>query len=198
MAPRRLFLAIGLPPPIKQALAPLVASLPDVRWTPEEQLHLTLRFLGDVEEERIETLTDRLSTLHVQKFLLSLEGAGAFPTKDSPRVLWCGVGNGHPRLHQLRQRVDDAVLACGIEVDFKTFHPHVTLARCGPKAGPGVNAWLRKHQDFAGPSFSVEAFELFASELRPSGPTHTRLHRFPLEAPLPRSAQTEMPNSPKK
>ena len=178
---RRLFLAIGLPPPIKQALAPLVSSLPDVRWTPEEHLHLTLRFLGDVEEERIEMLTDRLNALRVQKFLLPLEGVGSFPPKASPRVLWCGVGSGHPRLHQLRQRVDDAVLACGIEADLKTFHPHVTLARCGPKAGTAVNSWLRKHHDFAGPSFSVEAFELFASELRPTGPTHTLLHRFPLE-----------------
>jgi 2'-5' RNA ligase len=183
MGPRRLFLAIALPSPIKRALASLVSPLPDVRWMAEDQLHLTLRFLGDVEEDRIETLTTRLSALQIRKFLLPLEGVGLFPPKGSPRVLWCGVGSGHPRLHQLRQRIDDAVLACGIAADLKTFHPHVTLARCGPKAATAANAWLRKHQEFAGPSFAVEAFELFASELRPAGPIHTLLNRFPLETP---------------
>ena len=82
-----LFLAIGLPQPIKTALGPLVTPLPDVRWIPEEQLHLTLRFLGDVEESRIETLTTRLSDLHIEKFLLPIEGVGAFPPRGSPRPL---------------------------------------------------------------------------------------------------------------
>lgn len=191
MSTRRLFLAMSLPPPIKRVLAALASPLTDVRWIPEEQLHLTLRFLGDVEEEHLETLTGRLSALRIQKFLLPLEGVGSFPAQGSPRVLWCGIGSGPPRLHQLRQRVDDIVLACGIEAaDLRTFHPHITLARCRPRAATAVYTWLRKHHDFAGPSFSADAFDLFESELNPSGPIHTLLRRFPLELAEHRSTQT--------
>lgn len=177
---RRLFLAIALPGPVKHALAALVTSLSDVRWTAEEQLHLTLRFLGDIEEDQTEALVARLAEVRLQKFLLPLEGVGSFPAKGPPRVLWCGVGKGHPILYQLRQRVDDAVLACGIPADLRTFHPHVTLARCGPKAANAVSAWTRKHREFTGPSFAVDAFELLASELTPTRAIYTHLKGFTL------------------
>jgi 2'-5' RNA ligase len=154
--------------------------LHDVRWTREEQLHLTLRFIGDTPTDRIDPLLRRLATIRVQPFLLPLEGVGAFPEKAPPRVLWAGVGAGHPGLYQLRQKIDDTLLAVGIEADLRRFHPHVTLARCGDHAANGTHPWLRSHREFAGPSFRVEAFELFASELQPAGAVHHLLERFSL------------------
>lgn len=176
----RLFVALTLPDPLRSALVALTQTLPGVTWTPPAQLHLTLRFLGDVPVEQIEPLAERLATVRVEPFLLPVEGLGAFPPKRLPHVIWAGVGSGHPRLHQLRQRLDDTLLAAGLDVDLSTFHPHVTLARCTDGAAAAVGHWLHAHREFAAPPFRVESFELYASELHPDGAVHTLRRSFPL------------------
>jgi 2'-5' RNA ligase len=180
MSTERLFIALSLPTVVRESLAALAEDLPDVTWTREDQLHITLRFLGDVEAALIEPMTARLAAIEVSGFVLPVEGVGTFPPNRPPRVIWAGVGNGHPRLFQLRQRLDDALLATGLPLEVRTFHPHATLARCGESAGSGVNAWLRRHRDFAAPPFRVESFDLYSSELRPAGAIHTLWDRFPL------------------
>lgn len=182
MPTQRLFIALALPEPIRALLAGLTEPLPNVRWTPAEQLHLTLRFLGDVDRARLDLLTARLATIRVEPFLLPIEGVGAFPPKSPPHVLWVGTGGGHPRLHQLRQQIDDAALAAGVDFNVRTFHPHVTLARCNDQAAAGAARWLRRHAAFEGPPFLVDALDLFASELHPAGARHERLGRFPFAA----------------
>jgi 2'-5' RNA ligase len=122
----------------------------------------------------------RLATVQVAPFILPVEGVGTFPSNRPPRVLWIGVGSGHPRLFQLRQRLDDTLLALGLQLDVRTFHPHVTLARVTEDAAPALAHWLHVHRDFAAPPFRVEAFDLYSSELRPQGAIHTLKHRFPL------------------
>ena len=178
--PQRLFIAISPPESVRAAVAALSTPLRDVRWTPLEQLHVTLRFIGDTEPGPRDQLMERISTVHVEPFPLAVEGAGVFPAKGIPRVLWVGVGSGHPRLYQLRQRIDDAVLAEGLPVDLGTFHPHLTVGRCSQKANAGPSAWARSHRAFTGPLFLVESFELCASELHPHGVQHHLLKRFPL------------------
>lgn len=180
MATERLFVALSMPPPVRDALAALREELPGVAWTRPEQLHLTLRFLGDVPTTQIEAICARLATVQVAPFILPVEGAGAFPPNRPPRVLWVGTGSGHPRLFQLRQRLDDALLAAGVQLDVRTFHPHATLARCTEEAGPAVLAWLRRRREFVAPPFRVTHFDLYASELQPSGAVHTLKQRFPL------------------
>jgi 2'-5' RNA ligase len=180
MAAERLFIAITLPESLREILAALAQPLHGINWTHPEQLHVTLRFLGEVPAERIEPMITRLATVQVAPFILPLEGVGAFPPHRPPRVLWAGVGRGHPRLFQLRQRLDDALLASGLALDVRTFHPHVTLARCTADAEAAAGQWLHAQRAFAGPAFRVEAFDLYASELRPSGAVHTRKRHFPL------------------
>ena len=180
MSTQRLFVAIALPEPVRAALVALAQPLPGVAWTRPEQLHLTLRFIGDVPAEKIESVIALLTAVRVEPFLLPVEGVGAFPPKGPPRVVWIGVGHGHPHLHQLRQRVDDALLAAGlVDLDVRKFHPHVTLARCTEHAA-AAGHWLHTHRDFGAPPFRVEAFDLCASELRPGGAVHTLVQRFPL------------------
>ena len=176
----RLFIALTLPPPVRESLIALAEPLPGVVWTRREQLHLTLRFLGDVPTAQIEPMIERLATVRVEPFILPVEGLGTFPPNRAPRILWIGVGSGHPRLFQLRQRVDDTLLATGLPLDVRTFHPHATLARCTEIAAKPLARWLAAHRDFVAPPFRVEAFELYASELRPDGAVHTLRHRFPL------------------
>lgn len=181
-----MFVALPVPPAVRAVLIELKTDDATLRWTPDDQLHITLRFLGDVPHEQIGDVTQRLRTIRVESFILPLEGVGAFPTKGPPRVLWASVGNGHPRLFQLRQRLDDTLLALGLNLDVRLFHPHVTLARCPEGSEGAAAAWVKAHRDFAGPSYHVDAFELYASERHAFGAVHTLIDRFPLSA-APRS-----------
>jgi 2'-5' RNA ligase len=154
--------------------------MPGVNWTRPEQLHVTMRFIGDTPETKLDSVLARLATVQVASFLLPVEGVGTFPPNRPPRVVWAGTGSGHPRLFQLRQRLDDALLATGLPVDVKTFHPHITLARCHDEPDPALTKWLKRHRDFAAPPFRVESFDLYSSELKPTGAVHTLLRKFPL------------------
>ena len=176
----RLWVGIQLPDAARASLCALTEDLPGVNWNLGSELHLTLRFLGEMDSHRREIVTERLAAIRVSSFLLPLAGVGAFPPHGPPRVVWTGTGTGHPRLFQLRQRLDDALLAAGVRLDVRTFSPHVTLARCCPEAEAAVTAWLRKWRGFEGPNFRVDYFGLFSSELRPSGAVHTLRARFPL------------------
>lgn len=176
----RLFLALDLPAAVRGALAALAQPLPGVKWTRPEQVHLTLRFLGDVSVDRIDAILARLAGVKVVPFVLPVEGVGTFPPNRPPRVVWAGTGSGHPRLFQLRQRLDDTLLGAGVQLDVRTFHPHATLARCTEGAGAAIAHWLHAHREFAAPPFLVDAFALYASELRPEGAIHTLKRRFPL------------------
>ena len=181
MSTERLFVSLPLPPAVRETLAALAEPLPGVSWTRPDQLHVTLRFLGDVAVDAIDPLCARLRTVSVEPFILPIEGLGTFPPNRPPRVLWIGVGSGHPRLFQLRQRLDDALLAEGLQLDVRTFHPHITLARCTENAGPAIANWVHVHRGEIPPPFRVDAFELNASELHPSGAVHTLKERFVLE-----------------
>jgi len=168
----RLFVALALPEPVREELASLAGPVPGVFWTRKAQLHVTLRFLGDVPAGQAERIDEKLAQIRVEPFLLPVEGLGVFPPKGPPRVLWAGVGAGHPRLYQLRQRLDDALLSAGLDLDVRS-------------AGEGVSAWLRRHRELSAPPFRVEAFDLCSSVLRPSGAEHSLKRRYPLHTPGP-------------
>ena len=179
----RLFIAIDLPAAHRAALVALGTPTRGLAWTPPEQVHLTLRFLGDTDEARVADLADSLTRVRVEPFVLPLEGLGTFPPRGPAHVLWAGVGHGHPRLFQLRQQIDDALLALGLPVDLRVFHPHVTLARVQREATPATVAqFLKRHREFAAAPFRAEAFNLYASELHPAGAVHTLQQGFPLVA----------------
>lgn len=180
MTTQRLFLALALPDSVRSLLAGMMDSTGGLRWTPVDQLHITLRFLGDVPADKVDPLVQQLAAVAVQSFILPVEGVGAFPPKAKPQVLWVGVGAGHPRLHQIRQRVDDTVLAAGIDLDVRAFHPHITMARCSDVTGTAARRWLRGHADFTGPSFAIDAFRLYESRLSSAGAVHTLVATFPL------------------
>jgi len=139
-----------------------------------------LRFLGDVPADRVERIEERLEAIRVQSFIVPVEGLGAFPPRGQPRVIWAGVGAGHPHLFQLRQRLDDALLAAGIDFDVRFFQPHITLARCAEGVAPAASPWLRRHREFATAPFRVRAFDLCSSRLSPQGAEHGLKRRYPL------------------
>ena len=179
-APLRLFVAVDAPAPVVSALSAAMHPAPGFGWTRPEQLHLTLRFLGDTPAALVDPLRVRLRAIRVASFILPVEGLGVFPPRGLPRVLWCGIGNGHPLIHQLRQRIDDTILALGIDCDLRQFVPHFTLARLAPAARPQLPHWLHANRDLAAPPFRVDRFTLYASELRPEGAVHTLMEEYPL------------------
>lgn len=169
MPVQRLFVSLELPASVAQLLVRLNPGLPGVRWVAAEQLHLTLAFLGQVAAEAEEKLRTSLSAIKFSRFFLPLKGLGTFPAKGRPKVVWLGVGQGHPHLFQLHKRVADAALAAGIEPDLRPWQPHFTLARCVEVAPQTLASFLRAHAEFDAGHVPIDSFQLKSSRLTPAG-----------------------------
>jgi 2'-5' RNA ligase len=171
--PKRLFVAISPPPVIQQCLIDLDPGIRGVRWTERNQMHLTLGFFPDVSEHVDRALRENLNAIEFRAFFLPLQGIGTFPSKGPPKIIWIGVGKGHPHLFQLHKRVQDAALAVGLEADLRPWHPHITLARCRGVYGGVLRKFLKSNAELDAGMFRVDAFHLYCSELTPAGPIHT-------------------------
>jgi 2'-5' RNA ligase len=174
MSAKRLFVSIELPESITALLAELDPHLRGVRWVEPKQMHLTLAFLGNVPAEIQETLSEKLRAIAWKSFFLPLIGLGTFPSKGWPKIVWIGVGTGHPHLFQLHKRVQEALLAAGLEPDLRSFHPHVTLARCRDVSPQTVRPFLKSHAGFDAGMIHVESFCLNSSALTAVGSIYTR------------------------
>lgn len=184
MGTERLFASLSLPVACQNVLADLQQKQLGFVWGVPEQFHLTMRFLGAVETTLAARIEDALAKIRVEPFLLPLGGVGRFPPRGPVRVLWAGVGSGHTRLHQLRKKIDDAVLAAGWRGELRNFEPHISLGRANDDAEPAmIDHWLRIYRDFEGPVFRVGGFELMSSKLQPGGAIHTLRRRFSLQEP---------------
>jgi 2'-5' RNA ligase len=174
MSAKRLFVSIELPISIAELLAKLDPHLRGVRWLEPRQMHLTLAFVGTVPAEIQETLSEKLRGISWKSFFLPLIDLGTFPSKGWPKIIWIGVGTGHPHLFQLHKRVQEALLAAGLEPDLRSFHPHVTLARCRDVSPQTVRPFLKSHGAFDAGMIHVESFCLNSSALTPAGSVYTR------------------------
>ena len=174
MSTKRLFVSLELPPAVTEQLAELDPHLRGVRWLAPEQMHLTLSFLGDVSHDIQETLEKNLEAVAWKAFFLPISGLGTFPGKGRPNILWVGVGTGHPHLFQLHKRVQEAAIQAGLEPDLRSFHPHITLARCRDVSAESIRPFLRAHARFDAGMIHIESFCLNSSELTPAGSVYTR------------------------
>lgn len=176
----RLFIAIELPDHYKEALEKLrTPAIPGARWVAAEQIHLTLAFLGEVDEETSKRLITRLARIKATGFELCLAGTGCFPDRRRPRVVWVGVKH-EPGLTRLAEMVRETVLACGIPQEERPFSPHLTLARLKFPASREVSDFLDRQQQLDLEPFPVKEFILFQSKLLPQGALHIPLKSFPL------------------
>jgi RNA 2',3'-cyclic 3'-phosphodiesterase len=170
---KRLFVSIELPESVTTTLTGLDPHIRGVRWLEQRQMHPTLAFLGSISAETQETFSEKLRAISWKSFFLPLVGLGIFPSKGWPKIIWIGVGTGHPHLFQLHKRVQDAVLAAGLEPDLRAFHPHVTLARCRDVSPQTIRPFLKAHAAFDAGLIHVESFRLNSSELTPAGSVYT-------------------------
>ena len=190
----RSFVAIELPNAIKTSLEALGARLrgpgPRVTWVRPENMHLTLRFLGDVEETTLATLGEALAEAysHITPFTLTVREVGAFPNTKSPNVLWAGLEPLEGPLAAVQACAERAACNIGLPSETKPFCPHLTLGRIrepkhakSPMPTPSsetLSSRLIHERAFCGGDFMVPAVSLFSSELTSEGPRHVRLQEF--------------------
>lgn len=170
---KRLFVSIELSESVTSTLAALDPQIRGVRWLEPHQMHLTLAFLGNISAETQEVFAEKLRAISWKPFFLPIVGLGRFPTKGWPKIIWIGVGTGHPHLFQLHKRVQEAILAAGLEPDLRSFHPHVTLARCRNVSPQTIRPFLKSHANFDAGMIHVESFVLNSSQLNSAGSIYT-------------------------
>ncbi len=168
----RLFVAIAMPSEVADALDHMMHGFPNARWTDLDDLHLTLRFVGDVDHTVFYELGESLASVSMAPFDIQLRGLGQFPPSGPLRQLWIGVA-ANPALDRLRRRVAQCVLAAGAPPDSRKFVPHVTLARFRlPPSEPRLATYLRRHSLVRLPPFPVDSFGLYSSIRRSDGAEH--------------------------
>jgi 2'-5' RNA ligase len=185
----RTFVAVEINATNRACAEELVAALKtagaDVKWVAPENLHLTVKFLGDVPLKETSQVCKAVGrgAEGVEPFELELRGAGAFPKASRPRTLWLGAGNGESQMVELHDRVEDALAELGYRKEHRRFHPHLTLGRVR-RGGPGLAdlaELLAHHADFDAGRLSVRRLTVFSSQLTPSGPIYEVLGRAELK-----------------
>ena len=168
----RLFVALDLPDEVKRSLTPMMRGLGDVHWVADDQQHLTLRFIGEVDNGRANEIADALALVPGEPFDLQLKGIGHFPPRGEPRILWAGVSKS-TQLHALRKRIERGLRLIDLEPEARKYSPHVTLARLRQPPNPASLAtYLMRHSLYRSPPFPVSGFKLYSSWLRPEGPDY--------------------------
>ena len=176
----RVFLAIPIPEVVQRGLRELQSGVPGARWSLTEQIHLTLRFIGDVDGRKLDLISENLRSLDFEPFMLELEGTGYFPSSGPARVLWAGVLPCNELMDLQSQLERRLVEAAGLERERRNFHPHVTLARLGKVHEAKVRNWLEYSGGFAAQDpFRVDSFGLYSSILSPQGAKYQLLEEFP-------------------
>ena len=160
----RLFVALPLPATVTGALERIEQGVPAARWVPPENMHLTLRFIGEADGGAFEDLIEALADVVVPPFTLSIAGVGHFERRLMPTTLWAGVEPSPPLLH-LQRKIERACRNAGFLPEGRKFSPHVTLARLGATDPTRVSAFLRRYSLMRAGIVPVDGFNLYSSHL---------------------------------
>jgi len=181
----RLFVAIELPAAARRRLIEhidrLRSTMPEVRasWSREENLHLTLKFLGDIPATNVERLSvaASIATTRVEPFDIVVEGCGAFPPRGQPRVLWIGIRDLSGQLALLHQTLEDECAKAGFPREQRSFHPHLTIARIRKPHDSRYLATMHQELGFEAETVRASELAVIRSELRSQGSLHTIISR---------------------
>lgn len=180
---RRLFTALTLPPKLAENLPLLVPEGAGIRPVPEESLHITLRFIGEVESKKVVDLEEGLIQVEAPILKLRLRGVGVFPLGKNPRVLYAGVESSRD-LAELKKKIDRELVALGFGNDAQAYQPHVTLARLAHPLPEGtaekIVSFLREGASFESDFFVCSEFTLFESRLYEDGARYSVLGDYRL------------------
>ena len=177
----RLFVALRPPPPIRAQLGAVMGGVPGARWQDDEQLHLTLRFIGEIDGRVAEDVALALGQVHAPPIEIALAGVGAFDKNGRVDALWAGV-TPHEALAALHRKVDHALVRVGLAPEGRTYLPHITLARLSRSMGMGIEIerWRADHVALTSAPFTVGHVYLYASTLGSGGARYEAIERWPL------------------
>ncbi|GAB4394041.1 MAG: RNA 2',3'-cyclic phosphodiesterase [Kiloniellaceae bacterium] len=176
----RLFVALSLPDDLRDRLSGLSCGLPGARWVAPENLHLTLRFIGEVDGDEAEDIDAALSGVRCARFPLTLAGVGEFGDDRRLRSVWVGV-EANETLERLQSKVEQAVQRAGQPPEKRKFKPHVTLARFKSHPGSRLQDYFTQRSMFRAQPFEVTAFTLYSSYLSHEGAIYSPEAVYPLE-----------------
>ena len=176
----RLFVAIALPDEVAASLALIQSGVPGARWQTREQLHMTLRFIGEAGGREQAAIDDALSTIKAAPFKVELKGTGEFGGKN-PHTLWAGVRSNEALVH-LQRKIETALQRVGLSPDPRKFTPHVTVARLRGTQRGRIMDFLHDHALYASPIFEAGAFILYSSLMTSDGSIYRAERAYPLRA----------------
>jgi 2'-5' RNA ligase len=187
----RLFVGIQISPAVVKATIQLIAHLQTtgatmaprsrITWVTGERLHVTIRFIGHVDETKADAIRAVLAPpLSMDPFDLTISGIGTFPPTGSPRVVWAGLTAGRDRLLAIERSVSDRLGQAGVPREDRPYNPHLTLARVRDAGGLRSAQLVGDLHDVSLGTTAVDAITLFESRLSPKGPTYVPLGRTPL------------------
>lgn len=172
----RLFVAIELPKTVKASLKTLQEKPPCARWATPDNLHLTLRFIGEVTSDQAEGIRLQLRGVRFRPFPLRMHKAGYFFRKPQA-VLWAGMEASDP-LQALKNDIDEALRRAALAVAAERFVPHITVGRMKHAEKAELKAFAARHATWTAPAFTVTGFTLFNSVLNAKGATHNVVERY--------------------
>jgi 2'-5' RNA ligase len=176
----RLFVALRPPAAIRAYLIAAMGDIPHARWQDDEQLHLTLRFVGEVDRPQAEDVAAALGRVHADPFTVSIAGVGRFEKDGRTDAIWAGVAPREP-LADLHARVDRALGQAGIEPDRRAYLPHITLARLSRAAAveQAIDRFLADRAGLSSAPFAIDALLLYESRLGREGARYEAIARYP-------------------
>ena len=175
----RLFVAIRPPEDVVDLLVDAMDDRPELRWVGDEQLHLTLRFIGEVERPTASDLAAALAPIRVERFELRISGIGRFDRR-SGGALWAGVEPKAP-VTALAAKIERACQEAGLAPERRAFHPHITLARWKGRSARAADAFAERARGLSSEPFAVRSFILFESHLSRHGPHYEAVAEYPLD-----------------
>ncbi len=179
----RLFVALAIPEDVREKLAALLRELrgsdPAPRWVPPQNLHVTLKFIGEVAPQRATAICDALAEIRLEQPIhFEFRGLGFFPNARRPGVLWTGIESSED-LARLASAIDRALGPLDIPLETKPFVPHLTIARFKqPRVSPALSAEIAKRQSYTFGTISAAQFHLMESTLKSGGAEYTTLRSF--------------------
>lgn len=176
----RLFVAFALPAPVRAQLLALSGGIPGARWQRDDQLHLTLRFIGEVDRHAAEDAALALAAVYFPQIAIALSGVGQFDSRGRPNAVWAGVAP-HDALAGLHKKVDQALVRAGQPPEGRAYLPHITLARMNAQPG-AADKFLATHAALASPPFTLTHFTLYESHLGREGASYEAIERYALTA----------------
>ncbi|HUI91386.1 MAG TPA: RNA 2',3'-cyclic phosphodiesterase [Chitinivibrionales bacterium] len=169
----RLFIAIDFPDETRDAIANICFGVPGAKWVSKDQLHLTIRFIGDADDGLFSEIAQTMHDVNASRFNLTLKGVGYFPPHKKPNVLWVGIEQSEG-LMLLRDEVEGLLEELGLEPEARKFSPHLTVARLRPEAPLSkITGFLSANNLFKAEDVPITEFHLYSSVLMPAGAVHT-------------------------